>query len=165
MEIKGQISLELILLIGFIIVLILGIASFLGNDNELNQAMSAARSGATEGANTDSFAIYPEEAFKNYTAEHKRLLNPSSLKIIEINYTNQGFSEKYNKTKIQLKISASVPSVRDSSDRNALGDRVNFYARKSICESFSTSDQTNEMFNPAFSNKYVITTSDVTWVN
>ena len=164
MEIKGQISIELILIIGFILLVILGIGSFIGTDNELNQAMSAARSGAIEGANADSFAVYPEESFKNYTSEHKRLLSTSSVQIIEINYVNQGFNEKYNKTKIQLQISASAPSVTDISDRNVLGDRVNFYVRKSICESFDTSDQTNEMFNPAFSNRYVFTTTDVTWV-
>lgn len=164
MEIKGQVSIELILIIGFILLIILGIGSFIGTDNELNQAMSAARSGAIEGANADSFAIYPEEAFKNYTVEHKRLLGTNSVKIIKINYVNQGFNEKYNKTKIQFQISASAPSVTDISDRNALGDRVNFYARKSICESFDASDQTNEMFNPAFSNRYVFTTTDVTWV-
>ncbi len=164
MEIKGQISIELILIIGFILLVILGIGSFIGTDNELNQAMSAARSGAIEGANTDSFAIYPEESFKNYTSEHKRLLSTSSVQIIEINYVNQGFNEKYNKTKIQLQISASAPSVTDISDRNILGDRVNFYTRKSICESFDTSDQTNEMFNPAFSNRYVFTTTDINWV-
>ena len=55
MDIKGQTSIELVLLIGFILVLVLGIASFFGNDMELNQAMAAARSGAIEGANTDSF--------------------------------------------------------------------------------------------------------------
>ncbi|WP_424355645.1 hypothetical protein [Methanobacterium sp. MBAC-LM] len=164
MELKGQVSLELIMIIGFILILILGIASFLGTDNELNQVMSAARSGAIEGANTDSFAIYPEETFKNYTIEHMRLLNPSSVKIIKIDYTNQGFDEKYNKTKIQLRISASAPSVTDISDRNVLGDRVNFYVRKSICGSFSTSNQTNDLFNPAFSNRYVLTTADVTWI-
>jgi hypothetical protein len=93
-----------------------------------------------------------------------RLLNPSSVKIIKIDYTNQGFDEKYNKTKIQLKISASAPSVTDISDRNVLGDRVNFYVRKSICGSFSTPNQTNDLFNPAFSNRYVITTTDVIWI-
>ena len=164
MEIKGQISIELILIIGFILLIILGIGSFIGTDNELNQAMSAARSGAIEGANTDSFAIYPEEAFKNYTTEHKRLLSTNNVKIIKINNANQGYNEKYNKTKIQLQISASAPSVTDISDKNALGDRVNFYARKSICESFDTPYQTNEMFNPAFSNRYVFTTTDITWI-
>ncbi len=164
MKSKGQVSLELVLIMGFVILLILGIASFLGKNTELNQAMAVARSGAIQGANVDSFAIYPEETFKNYTVEHQRLLSLSNVKIIKIDYIDQGFNDKYNKTKIQLRIYASAPSVTDISDRNALGDRVNFYVRKSICESFGTSNQTNDMFNPAFSNRYMFTTTDITWV-
>ncbi|HEX3014331.1 MAG TPA: hypothetical protein VHO92_08675 [Methanobacterium sp.] len=164
METKGQLSIELILIIGFILIIILGIASFMGEDKELNQAMAVARSGAIEGANVDSFAVYPEESFKNYTREYQRLLSPSNVKIIKIDYTNHGFDEKYNKTRIQLRIYASAPSVTDEKDRDALGDRVNFYARRSICESFSTSDQTNGLFNPAFSNRYTLTTAGVKWV-
>lgn len=164
MEGNGQISIELILILGFILIIVLGITSFMGDDNELDQAMAAARSGAIEGANTNSFAVYPEETFKNYTADHQRLLNPSSLKIVRIDYTDQGFDDKYNKTKIQLKIFASTHSVTDNSDKNVLGDRVNFYARKSICETFNTSGQTNELFNPSFSNRYEFTTTDVAWV-
>ncbi len=164
MDIKGQTSIELVLLIGFILVLVIGIATFFGYDVELNQVMSAARSGAIEGANIDSFAVYPEETYNENTKEHLRLLSPSSVKITGINYINKGFNPKYNKTLIQLQITATTQNVLDSNDKNALGDRVNFYARKSICESFDTSDQTNSVFNPAFSNKYVFTTADVTWV-
>ena len=163
MEIKAQISIELILIIGFILLIILVISSFVGTDNELNQAMSAARSGAIEGANTDSFAIYPEETFKNYTVEHKRLLSTNSIKIIKINYINQGFKEEYNKTKIQLQIIASAPSIKNNEDKKALGDRIRFYTMKSICESFSTYDRTNSVFNPVFSNRYVFT-AGVNWV-
>lgn len=164
MDVKGQISIELVFLIGLILLLVLIIASFFGEDVELNQAMAVARSGAVKGSSMDSFSIYPEDAFKDYTSEHPRLLSQSSVRIIKINYINQGFNDKYNKTKIQLRISASAPSVTSTSDKNALGDRVNFYVRKSICESFGTDDQTNGVFNPAFSNRYVFTTADVNWV-
>ena len=163
MEIKGQVSIELILIIGFILLIVLGIASFIGNDNELNQAMAAARSGAVGGANADSFAVYPEESFKNYTKEHPRLLSPSNVKIIKIDYKNQGFDDKYNKTKIQLQIIATDPSIKDDEDKLALGERIRFYAMKSICESFGTYNQTNSLFNPVFSNRYVFT-AGVKWV-
>ena len=164
MDGKGQISIEFVILVGIILLIILGITTFFGNDVELNQDMAAARSGAIEGANSDSFAVYPEDDVKNYTIEHQRLLSPSSVKIIRIDYNNQGFNDKYNKTKIQLEITASAPNVLTSNDKNALGDRINFYVRKSICESSGTSYQTNSVFNPAFSNKYVFTTADVTWI-
>jgi len=161
---KGQMSVELILIIGFTLIIILGIASFFGEDLELSQAMTAARSGAIEGANTDSFAIYPEKEFENAIKNYHRTISPSNIKIIEIDYINKGSNAKYNKTLIQLQITASSPNILDSGDRNVLGDRINFYAKKSICESFHTSNQTNTMYNPAFSNRYMFTTVDVKWV-
>lgn len=163
METKGQLSIELILIIGFILIIILGIASFLGEDKELNQAMAVARSGAIEGANIDSFAVYPEKSFKNYTREYQRLLSPSNVKIIKIDYKNHGFNDTYNKTKIQFQIIASAPNVKNSEDRKDLGERIRFYTMKSICESFDTCNQTNGLFNPAFSNRYVFT-AGVKWV-
>lgn len=163
MDAKGQISVEFVLLIGLILLIVMGIASFFGEDNELNQAMTVARSGAIDGANMDSFGIYPEDAFNNYTTNHPRLLSQSSVKIIKIDYINHGFNATYNKTKIQLQIIASAPSVTDSGDRKALGERIRFNAMKSICESFGTSDQTNSLYNPAFSNRYVFT-AGVRWV-
>ncbi|MGB9937160.1 MAG: hypothetical protein ACPK7O_05520 [Methanobacterium sp.] len=86
MDIKGQIAIEFLLLIGFILMLIIGINSYLGEDIELNKAMAAARSGASEGASVDSFAIYPEESFKNSSSNHPSIINPSSVKIVKIDY-------------------------------------------------------------------------------
>lgn len=163
MDSKGQISLEFILIVAVIILIIMGIASFFGEENELSQAMAVARSGAIEGANIDSFAVYPQETFDDYTSKHPRLLSQTNVKIININYVDCGSNNAYNKTKIQLQITASTSSVNTKSDRNALGDRVNFYVRKSISESFGTSNLTNKVFNPAFSNRYVFTTADVKW--
>lgn len=163
MDVHGQITLEFVLLVGFSLLLITGITSYLGEDVELIHAMAAARSGAIEGANIDSFAIYPENSFNNNNQKHPRLLNPSSVKIINIDYKNFGFHTTYNKTKIQLRITASCPTVKEY-NRNPLGDRVNYYARKGISESFGTSSQTNVVFNPAYSNRYVFTTADVKWI-
>jgi uncharacterized protein (UPF0333 family) len=164
MDRKGQITLEFALLIGFILLIIMGITSYLGEDVELNQAMAAARSGAIEGTNINSFAIYPKESFDNNIETHPQLLNPSTVKIININYKNFGFNSTYNKIRIQLRITASCPTVKNPADRNPLGDRINFYARKRICELFGTSSQTNIAFNPAYSNRYVFTTADVKWI-
>lgn len=163
MDFKGQITLEFVLLIGLILLIVMGITSYIGEDVELSQAMAAARSGATEGANIDSFAIYPEESFNNNIDKHPRILSPSSVKIININYVNFGFNTTYNKTRIQLRITASCPTVK-SHDQNSLGDRINYYARKKISELFGTSSQTNMAFNPTYSNRYVFTTADVKWI-
>lgn len=63
---------------------------------------------------------------------------------------------------MQLKIHASTPSI-DPDDRGCVGDRINFYARKSISDVFNTQNLTNSLFNPAFSDRYVFTTADVVW--
>jgi hypothetical protein len=162
-DIEGQLPIEFLLVVGLIIMISLPVMISIGDSVELNQAMASIRAGALEGAFSNGFALYPDEAFKDYYLERQRLLNPSSVKIIKIDYINQGFNPTYQKTKIQLKIYASASSVLDKTDRNCLGDRINFYARKKICDSFQTQNLTNSMFNPAFSNKYVFTTADVRW--
>ena len=163
MDILGQISLEFILIIGFILIMMLGILSYMGEDIELIKTMSNARSGATEGANIDSFSIYPEDSFYNSIEKHPRIISPSQVKIIKINYKYFGFNTSCNKTKIQLHITASAPTV-NMEDKNPLGDRINFFARKRICESFCTTSQTNSEYNPAYSKKYLITTAEVKWI-
>jgi hypothetical protein len=95
--------------------------------------------------------------------KHPRLLSTSTVKIVNINYKNFGFNATYNKTRIQLRITASCPTVQEH-DKNPLGDRINYYARKRISESFGTSSQTNTAFNPSYSTDYVFTTADVKWI-
>jgi len=163
MDYKGQLPLEYLLILGFSIILLMPIAQYSMEENELNQAMAAARTGAVEGSVIDAFAVYPDESFSNYNQEHQRLLNPSSVKIQKIEYTNQGFNDNYHKTKIQLRIHASDQSIISKDDRNSLGDRINFFTRKKICQVFRTENLTNTVYNPAFSSNYMFTTADVCW--
>jgi uncharacterized protein (UPF0333 family) len=161
---KGQLSLEYIFVMGFIFVISVTLVVYAADADELATAMAAARSGAIEGANMDCFAVYPEETFENNTYKHPRLTSPSNVKIVKVDYINQGYNSTYKKTKIQLRIWASAPSVEDGGDRNCLGDRINYHARKSICESFETQNLTSASYNPVFTRKYVFTTGDVKWV-
>lgn len=163
-DIHGQLTIEFLLILGFSLIITIPLIISIAGSNELNQAMAASRAGALDGSLSDGLAVYSEDAFKDYEVEHLRLVNPSCVKIIKIDYINQGLSQAYNKTKIQLRIHASAPQVKDKTDRNCLGDRINFYARKKICESFHTENLTNSLFNPAFSNNYVFTTADVRWM-
>jgi hypothetical protein len=162
-DIQGQLPIEFLLVFGFILMLLIPLVLNLSNVNELNHAMSACRAGALQGALSDGLAVYPDDAYKGYEMEHHRLINPSEVKITKIEYFNQGFNPSYQKTKIQLRIHATASSITNKSDRNCLGDRINFHARKKICESFHTENLTNSIFNPAFSDKYVFTTTDVRW--
>lgn len=163
MDTKGQLPIEFLLMVGLSVIILIPLTVALSDSVELNQAMSAARTGAIQGAISDGLAIYPTESFQDYTNENQRLLNPSGVKILKITYSNQGFHQGYQKTKIQLKIYASAPQVNNKTDRNCLGDRINFNARKKIAESFNTEDLTNSLYNPAFSERYVFTTADVQW--
>jgi len=163
MDIQGQISIEFVLIAAFMLIIVLSVAPILGNDVELTQAMGAARSGAISGANMNSFAIYPDEVFRTYSEDNPHLINPAKVEIIEISYKNYGYNATYNKTRIQLRITASS-SINNPDDRNSMGDRINFYVRKSICESFGTLNQTNKLYNPVFSTNYVFTTADVNWI-
>jgi uncharacterized protein (UPF0333 family) len=162
-EEKGQISAEFIMIAGFMLAVSCAVALYIGDESELTHAMAAARSGASEGVIADSLAIYPDEAFSDYNWEHIRLISPSSVKIVKIDYKNQGFNTLYNRTKIQLRIYATGSSL-NKTDQNCLGERLNYHARKSISEVFNTQNLTNSFFNPAFSHRYVFTTGDVQWV-
>lgn len=164
MDARGQVPLEYILIMGFTFIVSLVFLFPVGEQNELNIALASARTGAIEGANMNSFALYPEETFKNYTSDHSSLTKPSTVRIIRIEYRNQGMNSNYQKEKIQIRVYASAPSVRTPGERNCLGDRINYHVRMSISQNFKTENLTNKVYNPAFSPRYVFTTGDVSWV-
>ena len=148
---------------GFMLIVSCSVVIFIISDSEFTHAMAAARSGATQGIIADSLAIYPDESFKNYEKEHIRLINPSGVKIVQIKYVNEGYETKYNRTKIQLHIYATATHMNET-DLNCLGERINYNARRSICEVFNTQNLTNSLYNPAFSYKYIFTTAQVDWL-
>ncbi|MEG3224270.1 MAG: hypothetical protein BME94_01780 [Methanobacteriales archaeon Met13] len=163
MDSRGWISLEYVMMVAVIFIVVFMVASFIGESQEVSLAMAAARSGATLGVNLNSMAIYPDQAFSKYYTKNQRLLLPSRVKIVKIEYKKQGFSSVYQKTKIQIRVHARDPSLKNRDDRNCMGDRINYYVRKDISETFQTEYLSNLAFNPAFSSKYYYTTADVAW--
>ena len=163
-ENKGQISIELIILIGIIFVLVLSLATVFNHENELNVAMASARSGAIEGASIGGLAIYPRTTFDDYVLSNQILTYPNSAKIIRIEKVNNGYHNVYNRTWIQLRVIASSPDLKTSSDRNSAGSRINYYVRKNIANSFNTEHLSNSLYNPSFSKNYVFTTANVQWI-
>jgi hypothetical protein len=95
---------------------------------------------------------------------HPRLKTGSKVTFIRVGHEKGGYDPTYRKNKIKLKIYASAPSLEYFDDRNCIGDRINYYVRKCICDSFNTENLTNIYYNPAFSDRYYITTSEVVWV-
>lgn len=162
---KGQITVELLLLISFALITTILLANAIIDANELNIAMASARNGAFEGISSNGLAIYPKESFENYTKDLKKqsLLREKNIKIVKVNQSVKG-KDNFNRTRIQLKIYASSPDVKTNEEKEAVGDRINYNVRKSITQSFKSENITNKLFNPAFSNKYSFTTANVVWV-
>jgi hypothetical protein len=164
MDFYGQYALEYILIVGFSILVSLTSFAIVSDINELNTIMASARSGVLLGSEMDSLAIYPHETYDNYVEKHPRLKCGSKVTFIRIEYEKNGYDPVYKKKKIMLKIYATTNSVYNYDDRECIGDRINYYVRRSICNSYKTENLTNCYYNPAFSNNYFITTYDVKWV-
>ncbi|MBQ3473646.1 MAG: hypothetical protein IJH35_06230 [Methanobrevibacter sp.] len=162
---KGQITVELLLLISFALISTVILANVTMDSNELNIAMASARNGAYEGTFSNDFAIYPKDSYDNYSKDPKKqsLLREKNIKIVKISQTVKG-KDNFNRTRIQLKIYASSPDIKTKEEKESAGDRINYNVRRSITNSFETENITNKLFNPAFSNKYSFTTANVVWV-
>ena len=162
---KGQITVELILILSFIIIIIISITIIAGSANELNMAMLAAEQGAFNGASGNGMAIFPQESYKNYSGniEKQGILNPKNIHIINIKKIEKG-KDTLNKTRIQLKVYASCPNIQTREEKESIGDRINYNMRKSIVKSFKSENITNKLYNPAFSDSYSFTTANVEWV-
>ncbi|NYT18658.1 MAG: hypothetical protein GKB98_03485 [Methanobacteriales archaeon] len=163
MDRRGQISIEFMMMVAVIPLVVLLLGSLTTESSELTLAMAAARNGATQGANLNSMAFYPDQAFSNYTNKNQRLLLPSKVRIIKVEYKNQGYNSVYQRTKIQIRVYASDPTLKNHDDQNCMGERINYYVRKSISGSFQTDYLTNNAYNPVFSHRYYYTTADVRW--
>lgn len=159
---KGQLSGEYMLLVGSLIVVLMISIFMIANENELNIAMAAAKSGADEGVASSS-AIYPKETFNEYD-DMEGLKHPYSVSIVNVSYNSSGIDENYGKQKIQFKVYAKASADYNKKELDSIGDRINYNLRKSVAMSFNTADSTNKLYNPVFSNNYVFTTANVVWV-
>ena len=164
MDNKGQISAELLFLFGTLIIVLMISVVFIAGENELNIAMGAARSGVIEGLATSSSGIYPNDAYRDYSQSKTGLLDPYSFEIVNISYIGLGWDSNYEKKRIQFKVYAKTSDRFDNKELVSIGDRINYNLRKSIAISFNTTQATNKLYNPVFSQHYVFTTANVKWV-
>ncbi|MDR0900396.1 MAG: hypothetical protein LBM26_01945, partial [Methanobrevibacter sp.] len=65
---------------------------------------------------------------------------------------------------IQIRVYASSPTIKSNEDKVSAGGKITLQVRKSITDTFNTSYLTSKLYNPAFSDKHVFTTSNVQWV-
>lgn len=161
---RGQMSAELLFLFGTLIVIAMISVVFIAGEHEITTAMAAARSGAVEGAVSSSSAIYPIDTYRDYSNSKTSLLDPYSVRIINVSYIEQGWDNNYNKKKIQFNVYAKTSDRFNNKELVSIGDRINFNLRKSLAISFDTVKATNKLYNPVFSSHYVYTTANVKWV-
>lgn len=160
----GQVSAEFLFVFGVLILIVMLSIAFVSDQQELNIAMSAARSGAIEGVGTSSSAIYPEDTFRDYSYDKESLLMPYDVRIVNVSYRDLGYDVNYEKKWIQFEVYAKTSDRFDSDELVSIGDRINYNLRKSLAVSFNSTASTNKLYNPVFSNHYVYTTANVKWV-
>ena len=164
MDNKGQMSAEFLFLFGVLLLIMMLTVVFVAQQQELNQAMTAARNGADEGLATSSSGIYPEDTYRDYSHTKTSLLYPYSIEIVNISYVELGHDVNYDKKRIQLKVYAKTSDRFKADELVSIGDRINYNLRKSIALSFNSTSSTNKLYNPVFSPHYVYTTANVKWV-
>ena len=160
----GQVSAEFLFVFGVLILIVMLSIVFVSDQQELNIAMSAARSGAIEGVGTSSSAIYQEDTFRDYSYDKESLLMPYDVRIVNVSYNDLGYDVNYEKNWIRFEVYAKSSVRFDSDELVSIGDRINYNLRKSLALSFNSTASTNKLYNPVFSNHYVYTTANVKWV-
>ena len=161
---RAQISAELLFLFGVLVLVFMISVIFIANQNELNTAMAAARSGAIEGIALTSSGIYPIDMYREYSNSDLNILNPYCVELVNVSYLEMGMDNNYNKKRIQFKVYAKSSKEFNSDELVSIGDRINYNLRKSVAISFNSTDATNKLYNPVFSQHYVFTTANVKWV-
>lgn len=161
---RGQISAEFLFLFGVLLLIVMLMVVFVAQEQELNQAMASARNGVNEGLATSSSAIYPEDAYCEYSTSKISLLYPYSVDIVNVSYEERGYDVSYEKKWIQFTVYAKTSEKFNSDELVSIGDRINYNLRKSIAISFNSTQSTNKLYNPVFSPHYVYTTANVKWV-
>ena len=161
---RAQISAELLFLFGVLVLVFMVSVIFIANQNELNTAMAAARSGAIEGIALTSSGIYPIDTYREYSNSDMNILNPYCVELVNVSYLEMGMDNNYNKKRIQFKVYAKSSKEFNSDELISIGDRINYNLRKSVAISFNSTDATNKLYNPVFSQHYVFTTANVKWV-
>lgn len=92
------------------------------------------------------------------------LKHPYSVSIVNVSYNSSGIDENYGKQKYSLKSMQKqvLIIIKKNWIQSEIG--LNYNLRKSVATSFNTTDSTNKLYNPVFSNNYVFTTANVVWV-
>ena len=153
---NGQITVEYILFLSIIMVILIFTTNTIIEETEKNTILTTAQIGAQIGIDKNAYAMYYNDTFNNYQNNYPKLLNPTEIKVIEINMT-----EKNNEIELQAVLHSN--SNLNYNEKYIIGSRVNYYIRKTISEAFELKN--NDLYyNNIQIKKYKINTKIVKWV-
>lgn len=153
---KGQITLEYILMTGIIIVILIGSIQTINTESEKNTILSAAQMGAQIGVDKNAYAMYYNDTFNNYATNNLQLIFTMDIRVINISMTQEENS-------LYLQATIHSNTYLTDNQREIISQRVNYYIRKTISQTF---DQKNAdvFYENVKSNNYNIKTKKVNWV-
>lgn len=153
---KGQITLEYILMTGIIIVILIGSIQTINTESEKNTILSAAQMGAQMGVDKNAYAMYYNDTFNNYATNNLQLIFTMDIRVINISMTQEENS-------LYLQATIHSNTYLTDNQREIISQRVNYYIRKTISQTF---DQKNAdvFYENVKSNNYNIKTKKVNWV-
>ena len=151
---KGQLSLEYMLILSIILTGLILTTNTIQLEVEKNTILTSAKTGAQTGADKNNYAIYYNDTYNNYHANHPRLTYSNQIKIIK----TELIQNKDNTLTIQT--TAHTRSLNNH-EKQIVSSRINYYIRETITKTYNKTS--NTYYDPAYSNNYRITTKDVIW--
>lgn len=152
---NGQITLEYILIMGIIIIIMMSTIQTLNTQSEKNIILAAAHTGAQIGVDKNSYAMYYNDTVNNYAINHPQLLYPIEIKIIKINMSQE-------EEVIFLQAQLSSNNYLTLNQKEIISQRVNYYIRKTVAETFNQKNA-DLFYENVKSENYNIKTKKVRW--
>ena len=153
---KGQITVEYIIIISIILLILTITLTTITDQTEKNIILTSAQVGAQIGIDKNAYAMYYNDTFNNYQENYPKLLNPTEIKIIQINLTESN-------NKIELQVTLHTNTKLNSNEKYIIGSRVNYYVRKTIAETYNKKSNDTYYENIQINNQK-IKTKIVKWV-
>lgn len=153
---KGQITLEYILMTGIIIIIMMSAIQTIHIQNEKNTILAAAQIGAQIGVDKNGYAMYYNDTLNNYAANQPQLIYPKKIKVILINMTQ-------DEDDIFLQAHLSSDNDLTSAQKEIVSQRVNYYIRKTVAQTFNQ-ENTDLFYENVKSENYHVKTKKVRWL-
>ena len=160
----GQLSVEYVFILVISMIVIFSTYYIIINENEINVAMEAAKSGANEGALVDGMAVYTNNEYYTVYLD-KKLTHTKYIQIVDISYFYNGFNPQLQRPEIDIQVTALSNTDLTNEEKSRLSQKINTRIRRSIIYTFNTLNYTSApSYDTCYSDNYCFLTKDVIWV-